>query len=509
MYTPGKERFIELAKTGNLVPVYREFMADMETPVSAFAKLDRGPAVSAGGPAVSADGEYAFLLESVEGGEKIARYSFLGSGPSVVFRSRGRAVTLVEDGRAKTYTCEGSPLDELEKLLGRYTVVELPELPRFFGGAVGYFAYDVIQYIEDIPQTNPDDLELPELAFMITDTICIFDHINHTIRVVSNAHVEDDAAAAYDAACRKIDKIVNRLVQPARHTMVERIKMPEPGAAGTDAVRSTFEKAEFEAIVERSKEYIRAGDIFQVVLSQRFEMPSRSAPFDIYRALRSVNPSPYMYYLKLGDLALVGASPEILVRCEDGAVEVRPIAGTRPRGATPEDDAALERELLADPKERAEHIMLVDLGRNDVGRVSRFGTVHVPELMVIERYSHVMHIVSGVQGELEAGRSAFDVLKASFPADTVSGAPKIRAMQIIEELEKTRRGPYAGAVGYFSFNGNLDCCITIRTIVVKDGVCYVQAGAGIVADSVPEREYEETRSKARGMLKAITLAESY
>ncbi len=490
MYTPDKERFIELAKQGNLVPVYREFMADMETPVSAFAKIDRA--------------DHAFLLESVEGGEKIARYSFLGSGPSVIFRSRGREVTLIEHGRATTYTCDASPLDELERLLDRYRVVELPELPRFFGGGVGYFAYDVIQYIENVPQENPDDLELPELAFMITDTICIFDHINHTIRVVSNAHVEDEPAAAYDEACRKIDTIVNRLVQPARHTVVERIETPEPAR-----VRSTFEKAEFEAIVEQSKEYIRAGDIFQVVLSQRFEVETRSAPFDIYRALRSVNPSPYMYYLKLGDLAIVGASPEILVRCEDGRVEVRPIAGTRPRGATPEEDLALEKELLADPKERAEHIMLVDLGRNDVGRVSRFGTVSVPELMVIERYSHVMHIVSGVVGALEKGRSAFDVFKASFPAGTVSGAPKIRAMQIIEELEKTRRGPYAGAVGYFSFSGNLDCCITIRTIVITDGVCYIQAGAGIVADSVPEREYEETRSKARGMLKAITLAESY
>jgi anthranilate synthase component 1 len=495
MYTPGKERFVELAKRGNLVPVYREFMADMETPVSAFAKLDRAT--------------HAFLLESVEGGEKIARYSFLGADPSVIFTARGREVTLVENGAARTTPCAGSPIDELEALLGRYRVVELPELPRFFGGAVGYFAYDVIQYIEDIPQENPDDLGLPEIAFMITDTICIFDHINHTIKVVSNAHVEADAAAAYDAACRKIDRIVNRLVQPAPHTMVERVETPGP-----PAVRSTFEQAEFEAIVERSKEYIRAGDIFQVVLSQRFEMPTRSAPFDIYRALRSVNPSPYMYFLKFGapsagGLAIVGASPEILVRCEDGTIEVRPIAGTRPRGATPDEDAALERELLADPKERAEHIMLVDLGRNDVGRVSRFGTVHVPELMVVERYSHVMHIVSGVQGTLEEGRSAFDVFKASFPAGTVSGAPKIRAMQIIEELEKTRRGPYAGAVGYFSFNGNLDCCITIRTIVVKNGVCYVQAGAGIVADSVPEREYEETRNKARGMLKAIALAESY
>jgi anthranilate synthase component 1 len=502
MYTPSKERFIELAKRGNLVPVYREFMADMETPVSAFAKIDRH--------------DHGFLLESVEGGEKIARYSFLGSGPSVIFRARGREVTLVEDGRTTTTTCEGSPLDELEKLLGRYRVVELPELPRFFGGAVGYFAYDVIQYIEEIPQENPDDLELPELAFMITDTICIFDHINHTIRVVSNAHVEDDPATAYEAACRKIDRLVNRLVQPAPHTMVEHVEAREAGDAAdeTTAVRSTFEQAEFESIVERSKEYIRAGDIFQVVLSQRFEAESRSAPFDVYRALRSVNPSPYMYYLKFGDpaaggLALVGASPEIMVRCEDGTIEVRPIAGTRPRGATPEQDAALEKELLADPKERAEHIMLVDLGRNDVGRVSRFGTVHVPDLMVIERYSHVMHIVSGVQGTLEEGRSAFDVFKASFPAGTVSGAPKIRAMEIIEELEKTRRGPYAGAVGYVSFNGNLDTCITIRTIVVTNGKCYVQAGAGIVADSVPAREYEETQNKARGMLKAIALAENY
>ena len=490
MYYPDKERFIELAAQGNLVPVYREFMADMETPVSAFSKIDRA--------------DHGFLLESVEGGEKIARYSFLGSDPSVIFRSRGREVTLVEHGKTTTHTCDGSPLDELERLLGRYRVVELPELPRFFGGWVGYFAYDAIQYIEALPQRNPDDLELPELYFMMTDTILIFDHINHTIRVVSNAHIEDDPATAYVAACRTIDKIINRLVQPARHTVVERVETPEPAE-----VRSTFAKAEFEAAVEQGKEYIRAGDILQVVLSQRFEVESSSAPFNIYRALRSVNPSPYMYYLKLGDLALVGASPEILVRCEEGRIEVRPIAGTRARGATAEEDAALEQELLADPKERAEHIMLVDLGRNDVGRVSEFGTVRVPELMVIERYSHVMHIVSSVEGTLRGDRNAFDVLKASFPAGTVAGAPKIRAMQIIEELEKTRRGPYAGAVGYFSFSGNLDTCITIRTIIVKDGRCYVQAGAGIVADSVPEREYEETRNKARGMLKAITLAENY
>jgi len=492
MYTPDFEKFKKLANKGNLIPVYREFMADLETPVSAFKKID--------------DSEFGFLLESVEGGEKIARYSFLGSNPDIIFRSSGREITVVRKGREEHYTAPGNPLDELEKLMKQYQLVEVEGLPRFLGGAVGYISYDAIQYIEDVPQQNPDDIEMPELYFMITDTILIFDHINHTIKVVSNAHVDIDPQSAFAQATEKIDRLVNMLSKPLRLKAVERAGGITDGDID---VRSNFEKEEFKSAVEKSKEYIRAGDIFQVVLSQRFEVDCRSEPLNVYRSLRSVNPSPYMYFLKFNDRYIVGSSPEILVRCEDGIVEVRPIAGTRPRGADEEEDSRLVEELLADPKERAEHIMLVDLGRNDVGRVCDFGTVHAPELMVIEKYSHVMHIVSDVVGKLRRNLTPYDAFKASFPAGTVSGAPKIRAMEIIEELEKTRRGPYAGAVGYFSFSGNLDTAITIRTIVIADGKCYVQAGAGIVADSVPETEYEETRNKARGMLRAIKLAESF
>jgi len=492
MYTPNFNQFKKLANKGNLIPVYREFVADMETPVSAFKRIDKS--------------DFGFLLESVEGGEKIARYSFLGSNPNIVFSSRGKQVTLVRDGRKSVYSIEGNPLDELQKLMNQYDLVEVEGLPRFFGGAVGYVSYDAIQYIEDIPQQNPDDLQLPELCFMITDTILIFDHINHTIKVVSNAHVDIDPQSAYSAAIKKIDRIVDMISRPLKLKAVERPKTPSDDEI---EVWSNFSKDEFKTAVKKSKEYIRAGDIFQVVLSQRFEMDCSSEPLNIYRSLRSVNPSPYMYYLKFGDMYIVGSSPEILVRCEDGVVEVRPIAGTRRRGENEEEDAQLAEELLADPKECAEHIMLVDLGRNDVGRVCDFGSVHVPELKIIEKYSHVMHIVSDVLGKLSRDKNSYDVFKASFPAGTVSGAPKIRAMEIIEEFEKNRRGPYAGAVGYFSFSGNLDTAITIRTIVIANGKCYVQAGAGIVADSVPETEYEETRSKARGMLKAIKLAESF
>lgn len=490
MYFPDFEQFKKLSDRGNLIPVYREFVADMETPVSAFKKIDSS--------------QFAFLLESVEGGEKIARYSFLGSNPDIIFSSRGRDISVTKKGKEETYSVEGNPLDELKKLMDQYRVVEVEGLPRFFGGAVGYISYDIIQYIEDVPQLNPDDLELPELLFMITDTILIFDHVKHTIKVVSNAHVEDGAEKAYAEATKKIDSIVSMLVKPVKDKAVE----PRQVVSDDEIeVRSNFEKEEFKVAVDKCKEYIRAGDIFQVVLSQRFEMDCSSEPLNIYRSLRSVNPSPYMYFLRFGDRYIVGSSPEILVRCEDNVVEVRPIAGTRPRGADEAEDKHLVEDLLGDPKECAEHIMLVDLGRNDVGRVCQFGTVHAPELMIIEKYSHVMHIVSDVVGKLQDGLTAYDAFKATFPAGTVSGAPKIRAMEIIEEFEKTRRGPYAGSVGYFSFSGNLDTAITIRTIVIANGKCYVQAGAGIVADSVPETEYEETRNKARGMLRAIKQAE--
>jgi anthranilate synthase component 1 len=490
MYFPDEKLFLKLAEKGNIVPVFREFLADMETPVSAFRKIDSSP--------------FGFLLESVERGGNIGRYSFLGSDPRIIFKSKGKQITLVENGVVREYSIEGNPLDELAGIIARYKAVELPELHRFTGGAVGYISYDVIQYIEDIPQRNEDDLPLPELYFLITDTVLIFDHVNRTLKVVSNALIDSSPERAYREAIARIDRFVGMLSRPLQPSTVS-----TSGVLQFPEVRCRFSKQEFKQAVRKSKEYIKAGDIIQVVLSRRLDMSSSARPFDVYRSLRAVNPSPYMYYLKLDDLAIAGSSPELLVKCEDGVIETRPIAGTRPRGETPEADLALEKELLSDPKERAEHIMLVDLARNDVGRVSEFGSIRVPELMVVERYSHVMHIVSDVVGRLRKGYSAFDVLKASFPAGTLSGAPKIRAMQIIEELEKTRRGPYGGAVGYFSFSGNLDSAITIRTVVMKGNKCCVQAGAGIVADSDPEKEFQETENKARGMIKAVALAQSF
>jgi len=490
MYVPDEKQFLKLAEKGNLIPVYREFLADMETPVSAFRKIDSSP--------------FGFLLESVERGGNIGRYSFLGSDPRTIFKSKGQKVTIIDNGVAREYTVDGNPLDELARLISQYKAVEVPELHRFTGGAVGYISYDVIQYIEDIPQENEDDLLLSELYFLITDTVLIFDHVKRTLKVVSNAYIDSSPEQAYREAIARIDRIVGMLSRPLQPSTVG-----TSGAAHLPEVRCRFSKQEFKEAVRRSKEYIRAGDIIQVVLSRRLEMSSSARPFDVYRSLRAINPSPYMYYLKLDDLAIAGSSPELLVKCEDGVIEIRPIAGTRPRGETPEADLALEKELLSDPKERAEHIMLVDLARNDVGRVAEYGSVRVPELMAVERYSHVMHIVSDVVGRLKKGYTPFDVLKASFPAGTLSGAPKIRAMEIIEELEKTRRGPYGGAVGYFSFSGNLDSAINIRTVTLKAGKCYIQAGAGIVADSDPEKEFQETENKARGMIKAVALAESF
>ncbi|MFA5142758.1 MAG: anthranilate synthase component I [Candidatus Omnitrophota bacterium] len=487
MYYPSKKEFIALARKGNLIPVYTEIMADFETPLSAFTKIDRG--------------EYSFLLESVEGGERIARYSFLGSKPSLVFSSRGNRVTLRAGGLTKNMVVM-DPIAELKKLLSVYKVVNVAGLPRFYGGFVGFLGYDMVRFMEKIPDENVDDLKVPDSVFMMTDTILVFDHVDHKIKVVSNAHVTKDPARAYDEAIRKIKRIVKALkAAPAK-------KRPaRPRAVGALKIKSNFSRREFENAVRKAKEYIRKGDIVQVVPSQRFAVSVTAHPFQIYRALRSINPSPYMYYLKLADFSLVGSSPEIMVRCEDGNVELRPIAGTRPRGQTAEDDERLARDLLADPKERAEHIMLVDLGRNDIGRVCDFKTVKVSELMTIEKYSHVMHIVSDVSGRLSKGKDAFDVIRATFPAGTVSGAPKVRAMEIIDSLENRRRKTYAGSVGYFSFSGNLDCCITIRTILVKDKTAYIQAGGGIVADSVPAREYEETVNKARALIKAIEMAE--
>jgi anthranilate synthase component 1 len=487
MYYPDIEEFRKKAGQGNLVPVYREMLADMLTPVSAFLKIDSG--------------RYSFLLESVEGGEKWARYSFLGADPSVVVRTSGNKGFIEKKGETEERELTGDPVEFLKEAMGEYRPVPVEGLPRFFGGAVGYAGYDVVGFLEDIGTKEKPGVDCPDLFFMLTDTLLIFDNVAQKIKVVANAHVGDAGPdKAYEEAKVKIDALVDTLKgkQPRRK---------KPRAKVTGKLKSSFTKKNFEKAVRDAKEYIKAGDIFQVVLSQRFEEKATIDPFDVYRALRVINPSPYMFYLNCGGFVLSGSSPEVMVRVEGTRIDLRPIAGTRKRGATEEEDEALTRELLADPKECSEHIMLVDLGRNDVGRVSKPGKVAVNELMVIEKYSHVMHIVSNVRGELDDGRDAYDVMKACFPAGTVSGAPKIRAMQIIDELEPTKRGPYAGAVGYFSFTGNMDTCITIRTLLFKDGKVYVQAGAGLVADSVPETEYFETVNKAAAMMKALEMAE--
>ena len=468
MYYPTLEEVKKLENQGNLVPVYREIMADLETPVSAYLKI--------------AQGKYSFLLESVEGGEQLARYSFIGTEPSLILKT----------GRDNPV----DPLVPIEKELERFQLVATKGLPRFHGGMVGYLGYEVARYFERLPAPEADPLGLPESVFMLADSILVFDHLTHKIKVVSHAHLTGDTEAAYRQATAKIDNLVARLRQPLTTP-------PDPAASPATAVSSNMLPQDFQAKVARAKEYIYAGDIIQVVLSQRLARPLSASPFNFYRALRSLNPSPYMYYLHLDDFDIVGASPELLVRVEDGIVSNHPIAGTRPRGKTVEQDRALEEELKHDEKECAEHIMLVDLSRNDVGRVSEPATVRVTQLMDIERYSHVIHLVSHVQGKLRAGLSQFDALRACFPAGTVSGAPKIRAMEIIAELEPDRRGTYAGAVGYFGFSGNMDTAIAIRTSLIKDGVAYTQAGAGIVADSVPEREYQESLSKAQALLTAI------
>jgi anthranilate synthase component 1 len=489
---PAWDEFRRLAAPGTIVPVYREILADMETPVSAFRKIDSG--------------NYAFLLESVEGGEQWGRYSFLGSNPSLVFQCKGRLVEVLEGPVATRSEATTDPFETLREIVARYRPAPVPGLPRFWGGLVGYAGYDLVRFIEELPDRAKDDRGLPDAVFLLTDTLLIFDNVAHTIKVVSNAAVsgtgEERARAAYEEAGRKIDALIAALRRPLGAARSPRSTVRQGERA------ATFDRAGFEAAVRRCKAYVEAGDAIQVVLSQRQATRSPADPFDVYRALRIVNPSPYMFYLRLGDLCLAGSSPELLVRLEEGQVDVRPIAGTRRRGAGAAEDRALEAELLADEKERAEHIMLVDLGRNDVGRVARPGSVDVTQLMAVERYSHVMHLVSHVRGQVTEGRDAFDVFRACFPAGTVTGAPKVRAMEIIEELEPVRRGTYAGAVGYFGFSGNMDTCIAIRTITFSEGTAYVQAGAGIVADSDPGREYEETLNKAEAMFRAIALAEA-
>jgi anthranilate synthase component 1 len=486
MHYPDIAEFKRLSEKGNLIPVYREILADTFTPVTAFLRLGGTP---------------SFLLESVEGGEKWARYSFIGSRPSKVLRGKGNTVEVIEGHNAPVVIEADNPFTIIKQEIVAYRPVEVKGLPRFFGGLVGYIGYDMVRFFEQVQQTEKQGLGLPDFFLMLTDTMLVFDSLRQKIQVVSNAHVDGgDIEAVYRESVQKIDAIISRLKSPA-----EPLNRDEGGSS--EGFVSNMPKQDFLSSVERSKEYVMAGDIVQVVLSQRFERLSRVDPFTVYRALRVINPSPYMYYLDTGEAQLVGSSPEILVRMENARIVLRPIAGTRRRGETEAADRVLEEELRRDPKEVAEHIMLVDLGRNDVGRVAKIGSVTVTDLMTVERYSHVMHLVSNVEGDLEEGRDAFDVLAACFPAGTVSGAPKVRAMEIIEELETARRGPYAGSVGYFSYSGNMDMCITIRTLIMKDGKVYVQAGAGIVADSEPEKEYVETVNKAKGMMKAVDMAE--
>ena len=490
MLRPSLEAFEDLARRGNLVPVVREIMADHDTPLSLYRRLD--------------DGHTSFLFESVEGGEKWARYSFLGSGARAVFRARGADVEWTERGTTRRSRAAGDPLELLRARLAavRAAVPEGADLPRFLGGAVGMVAYDWVRFVERIPDGNPDEVGMPDLWFMFPETLVVFDNVRHSALVVRHVEVSpgDDLAALYRDAVAEIDRVVRRLREPLAAE-------PEgvPVRAPMD-VRRSMSQEEFHGIVKRAKEYIEAGDIFQVVLSQQFRLPLQVDPFTIYRHLRRINPSPYLFFMRCEGPVLIGSSPEIHVRLEEGRIDLRPIAGTHRRGRTPEEDRAQEARMLADPKERAEHLMLVDLGRNDLGRVAAPGSVRVASFMEVERYSHVMHLVSSVVGELAPGCSALDALLACFPAGTVSGAPKVRAMEIVDELESTPRGPYAGAVGYLSFGGDMDTCITIRTLEVRGNEVAVAAGAGIVADSDSASEQRETESKAAAMLAALDLA---
>jgi anthranilate synthase component 1 len=506
-YHPTFEEFADLARRYSLVPVYRQLIGDTLTPVSAFCKIQ--------------EGEWAFLFESVIGGERLGRYSFLGAGPFLRFEAYDRRVLIQEcpagevRPRPPVQSEHPDPLRLLEEKLAACRAPSLPGLPRFCGGAVGYAGYDAVRYVERLPHPPPDDRHLPDLCFAFYDRMVIFDHINKTVAAVAHAHLdpstqarsasEGDLRARYDAACRRVDRLVERLQQGVADLQLTDVA---PVGEVSRPYQSNFEPAAFEEAVRKCKEYIKAGDIFQVVLSQRLQTETTARPFDIYRTLRVVNPSPFLFYVKAGPLCLVGSSPEIMVRVEGDRVTIRPLAGTRPRGRSEEEDERLAQELIHDPKERAEHIMLVDLGRNDVGRVARYGTVQLSDVLTVERYSHVMHLCSTVTGRLQPGKTAFDALRSCLPAGTLSGAPKVRAMEIIDELEPHRRGPYGGAVGYVDFSGNMDTCIALRTMVLKGQTVYLQAGAGIVYDSIPEREREETLNKARGLLRALEMAES-
>ena len=488
--TPSRSAFLEKAATDRVVPVMCEIVADGDTPVSAFAKLC-GEAPS-------------FLLESAEQKDQTGRFSFLGFGARATFTATGKTLTLTENGMSRTFQAERDPLDELEKWMAPYRTAADPSLPLFHGGAVGYLSYDCIRWFEPtISAPQKDELGIPDMFFMVTEAVVAFDHRRRRIRIVANAFPEkENPAAAYDAACERIRTILESLSKPLTFEPIFTESTPTAAPSSSNTTRE-----EYHAMVHRAHEYIRSGDIFQIVLAQRFETEFHDDALDLYRALRFVNPSPYMFCLRCpGGYSLVGSSPEVHVRLTADLVEIRPIAGTRRRGATSEEDNANAEDLMADPKERAEHLMLVDLARNDVGRIAEYGSVKVTDFMTIERYSHVMHIVSHVSGKLAGGRSAFDVMRATFPAGTVSGAPKVRAMQILNELEKSKRCSYSGAVGYFGFDGNHDSCIALRTVLLKDGKAFVQSGGGVVADSTPEGEYQETLNKAMAGMRAIDRA---
>jgi len=490
MIRPERSAFAQQAANSRVVPVWTEIVADGDTPVSAFAKL--------GGNSPS------FLLESAEQNDLVGRYSFIGFDAQATFTAHGKTVTLTEETLSKTYEAERDPLDELERWMDKYRAPGNSELPPFCGGAVGYLGYDCVRWFEPtIPEPPKDELGIPDMFFQITGSVVIFDHKRRRIQIVANAFLDDRGIdAAYDAACKRIGQIIQALRRPIAFDPIFTGTTPPAAEATSNTTRE-----EYHEMVRSAQEYIRAGDIFQIVPSQRFETEFSGDALDLYRSLRFVNPSPYMFCLRCpGGYALVGSSPEVHVRLTGPLVEIRPIAGTRRRGETTEEDAANAEDLLADPKERAEHLMLVDLARNDVGRIAEFGSVKVSDFMSIERYSHVMHIVSHVSGQLAGGRSAYDVMRATFPAGTVSGSPKVRAMQIINELEKSKRCSYAGAVGYFGFDGNLDSCIALRTVLLKDGRAYVQSGGGVVADSTPEGEYQETVNKAMAGMRAIDRA---
>ncbi|MBU0549777.1 MAG: anthranilate synthase component I [Candidatus Omnitrophica bacterium] len=488
MYFPDEKTFKKLTAKGNLIPVYKQIRADLDTPVSAFLKIRQG--------------KYNFLLESVEGSQAIARYSFLGTQPALVLRSKGSFMEITDNQRHrfKRIRLKTDPLDEIKKVMSGYEPVHYGKLPRFCGGFVGYLGYDAVRFFEKIPDKNQDDLKVWDSVWILSDTLLVFDHLFRTISIVSNVYVPDrrKAAALYAKAKKKIERLNARLMKPLP-------AQKKRQATNEVKIRSNFKKQDYLALIKKAKAYIRKGDIIQVVPSQRFSLAlGNKSALDVYSSLRSLNPSSYMFFLEFNDYFLLGSSPEVLVRCEEKRVITRPIAGTRARGTNAKEDQKLEKQLLGSRKEKAEHIMLVDLGRNDLGRVCQYATIKVKNFMHVEKYSHVMHLVSEVEGLIRKGKDVYDCLRATFPAGTVSGSPKVRAMQIIDELENTRRGPYAGCVGYFSFSGNLDTCITIRAILIKNGQAYIQAGGGIVADSNPEKEYQETVNKAKAQLEAIT-----